>query len=111
MLKRQQLFKPPSHSGEDRVNSLNFDERSGDVVKVGELCNFHVHTTLLLGRCKVLTAPYTLILGTYYVPITHAPGPTSSYHVLTTSKKTASRAYHVLTASFQSFLPLYLIQS
>ena len=74
-----------------------FQIRCEDVVKVGEICNFHVHTRLLhvLRCCKVLT-------GSYYAPITRAPGPASasSYHVLTTSKKITSRADHVLTYKY-----------
>ena len=35
------------------VKFFQTNERSGDVVKVGEICNFHVHTTLLLRRCQV----------------------------------------------------------
>ena len=84
------------------VESFKFDERSGNVVKNCEICNFHVHTTLLLRRCHVLTASNTFILGSYYAPITRALGPTSSCDVCATSKKIAPRAYHGLTASFQS---------
>ena len=49
-----------------------------DVVEVGVICNYRVHTRLLLRRCQVLTASDTFILGSYYAPITRAPGPTSS---------------------------------
>ena len=44
----------------------------------------------------------TLILGSYYVLITCAPGPMSSYHIFATPKKIALCAYYILTASFLS---------
>ena len=52
----------PSHSYEDhenRITTAKFDEHSWDVVNLGEIGNFHVHATLLLRHCQVLTVPNT----------------------------------------------------
>ena len=87
------------------LRPVKFDERSGDMVNLGEICNFHVHAMLLLCRCQVLTASNTFLLGFYYVPITRAPGQIKSYHVLAMPKKISSHTYNLLTVSIQS-LPI-----
>ena len=61
---------------------VKFDEHSRGHGKIGEICNFHVHTALLLHHCQVLTASNTFILGSYYTTITYTSGPISSYQLL-----------------------------
>ena len=86
-----------------------FFKFDGDMVKVGIKMSFsrpyYVVTTSLPGsHCA-------FILGSYYAPVTRAPGPSISYmyHVLAMSKKIASRAYLVLTASLQSLHILWQV--
>ena len=45
------------------VNFFKFDEGSGNVVKVGAICNFQVHTMLFLRQCQVFPTSNTFILG------------------------------------------------
>ena len=33
------------------LRPVKFDERSEDVVNLGEICNFHVHAKLLVAEC------------------------------------------------------------
>ena len=80
------------------LRPLNSDERSGAVVNLGEICNFHVRAMLLLRHWQVLTVPDTFLLGSYYAPIMRAQGPI----ILATSKKIALCVYHILTVSFRS---------
>ena len=91
---------PTSHSDRDRehTSSLNFDERSWDVVNLGEICNFHVCAMLLLRHWQVLTVPNTFLLGSYNAPIMRAQGRL----ILAMSKKIALCVYHILSVSFQS---------
>ena len=64
------------------------------MVKVGDICNFHVHTILLLRPCQVLTVSNMFILGSYYVPVTHA---SEVQQVLKTSLLCQRRWHHALT--------------
>ena len=66
---------------------IKFDVRNGDVVNLGEICNFHIHATLPLRCCQVLTSSYTFLLGSYYASITPALSPIKSYHVIAMPKK------------------------
>ena len=45
------------------VKFFKFDKGSGNVVKVGAICSFHVHTMLFLRQCQVLPTSNTFILG------------------------------------------------
>ena len=63
------VLKPLLHSDKHhkvRTTSCKILSNSmsvvADVVKVYDIINFHVHTTLLLCRCQVLTASNTFIL-------------------------------------------------